>query len=210
VLIFLKQMIGLEMVDPILIWWPLILIVLGLEIVVFMFLSKQESPVVKYDFLSIIFISILGTMAIVFTLFTSLGVMNEIQTVIHSETQTLELPKWEQSVPSEVEKVIIQTGSHMVQIDGSNSDKLHILGTYRTNVNRKDQPTDMNLVEIAISKVIGDTLFIFIKDPVSKSGPFSTYTYVNATIVVPVHLDLEVRGNYALMDTYPDNKTVSH
>ena len=41
-------------------WWPIIFIVLGIEILIYLFLAKQENPAVKYDVFSIFFVGFLG------------------------------------------------------------------------------------------------------------------------------------------------------
>ncbi len=201
--LFPTQIKGIQMIEPLVLWWPFIMIVLGLEIITYFFVSRQESSFVRYDFISILFISVLGMIAIGFTLLTSTGIMKELQTVMQSETKTFELPEWEETIPGGVEKIIIETGNQRVKIDDSNSNKMYILGTYRTSINHKDLSPLEAVDEIALSRIVGNTMYVFMKDPVSKSFPLSDSTYLNATIVVPAHFELEVRGNYIKMDTYP-------
>ena len=65
VLIFMSQINDTYTLDLALKLWPLVLIVLGLEILWFRFMSKDEEMVIKYDIFSIF---------LVFTiLFTNLG-----------------------------------------------------------------------------------------------------------------------------------------
>lgn len=202
VVLFLTQIKGVQMMEPLMIWWPLILIVLGIEIIVYLFVARrQENPVLKYDFMSIIFIGILGSIAIGVTLLMSVGIMPELKAYIQSETKTLSLPSWETRLPMEIQKIVIEAGSQRVKIEGSATQEVHVLGTYRTSMN-KDQPDPIPTIEeLAVTKIIGDTYYIIMKDPSQKSAPFSTYTYVNATIVVPDHLEVEVRGNYSIHES---------
>ena len=51
-----SQIAGVQSLGLILKWWPIILVLLGVEILVYIFLSKQEQPKVKFDIFSIFII----------------------------------------------------------------------------------------------------------------------------------------------------------
>ncbi len=59
VLLLLGQIKAIQSVYLILTWWPIVLIILGIEILVHIYLSKEEDPKVKYDVFSMIIISVL-------------------------------------------------------------------------------------------------------------------------------------------------------
>ncbi|NRD77721.1 hypothetical protein HPT25_09715 [Bacillus sp. BRMEA1] len=65
-LLFLSKFFELSIVQVMTAWWPILLIVLGIEILLYLFWSRQENPVLRYDILSIFFVGLLGTMGIVF------------------------------------------------------------------------------------------------------------------------------------------------
>lgn len=50
--LFASQVQGFAVFDTLIAWWPLILVVLGAEVLVYVFLSGKDSPVVKYDVFS--------------------------------------------------------------------------------------------------------------------------------------------------------------
>lgn len=54
VLLLLSQLAGWDSSHVLAGWWPVLLIVLGAEILVYLFQSKEEKPLLKYDFLSIL------------------------------------------------------------------------------------------------------------------------------------------------------------
>ena len=63
-LLLVSELIGLSGAMLILRWWPVILIILGIEILAFIFLSKEDQPKIKFDGLSIfltIFIILVST-----------------------------------------------------------------------------------------------------------------------------------------------------
>jgi hypothetical protein len=59
ILIISFRATGLAIIDKILIWWPLVLIMLGLEILGYNFFSKSEHPKMKFDGFSIFAIILL-------------------------------------------------------------------------------------------------------------------------------------------------------
>ncbi|MFZ3589433.1 LiaF transmembrane domain-containing protein [Bacillus sp. DJP31] len=203
VLLFVSQMKGTQMVEPLLVWWPLILVVLGLEIIVFLFLSKQENPIVKYDFFSILFVGVLGTIGIGLTILTSSGLLTELQTFVQAEDQSINLPEIEEELAATIKRIVLETGSQNVNIEGSPENKLHIFGTYRATVGPKTEPPIKERDDYSLTKVVGNTLYVTIKDPSSHSGAFSTYMTLEPTIVVPDSIQLEVRGEQNTIALYP-------
>lgn len=59
VIMLVSQILEVSLIEYIIKWWPIVLISIGLEILIYVFLSKQEDTKVKYDVFSIIIISIL-------------------------------------------------------------------------------------------------------------------------------------------------------
>ena len=48
VFLLLSQIVGWDLTRVMISWWPIILVVLGIEILVYLLLSKSEKPVLKY------------------------------------------------------------------------------------------------------------------------------------------------------------------
>jgi hypothetical protein len=205
VFLFLSQINGTQMWEPFMVWWPFILIVLGIEIIAYLFLSKQENPILKYDFVSILFIGVLGTMAIGFTVLISTGIMDEFQSVTRSEEKTFDLPAVEEKLTSDIIKIVIEAGNQPLKIEASSSNELHIFGTYRTMMDMKNQPPIVESSDYMMTNAVGNTLYVHIKEPGFKTGPFSNRTNIEATVIIPQHIQLEVRGDsYQRIELYPE------
>ncbi|MEH7223348.1 exosporium protein E [Bacillus sp. JJ1566] len=203
VLLFVSQIKGMQMIEPLLVWWPIILIVLGIEIVVYLFLSKQENPIVKYDFLSIIFVGIIGTIGIGFTLLSSVGLIDEVQGVIGAEHRSMDLPVVEEKLADDIKRVVLETNGVTSKIEGSAANELHVFGVYRATVNEKADPIISEAKDYVFTKVVGDTIYVTLKEPANGAGPFSTYTTMEPTIIVPSSIQLEVRGQHNHVSLYP-------
>ncbi len=64
VVMLISQIFSIPAIEHIIKWWPVVLIIIGLEILAYIYLSKQEEPKVKFDIFSIIIISILMVVSI--------------------------------------------------------------------------------------------------------------------------------------------------
>ena len=203
VLLFLTQINGAKMFVPFLVWWPIILVVLGIEILFYLFLSKQENPIVKYDFISILFVGLLGTIGIGFTVLTSTGLLTELQTLVVAEDKSFNLPSIEEELPDNIKRIVLETSDHEVKIEGSDVNQLTIFGTYRARVNPKSNPLIADKDNYTLTKIVGDTMYVTIKATSRHSGPFATYLTIEPTIIVPDSVRLEVRGKHNTIALYP-------
>lgn len=206
VLLFISQFSDIKMVKPLLVWWPLILVVLGIEILLYLFLSKQENPIVKYDFLSILFVGVIGTIGIGFTILSSTGLLTEAQRFIGAEHTTLNLPEVGEEVSNTVKRIVVDT-NNSVNIEGSNANELHVFGTYRATINKDIHAPIKEKDDYVLTKVVGDTMYVTLKEPANYEGPFSTYTSMEPTIIIPQHVSLEVRGDHNNLELYPGSLT---
>lgn len=199
IVLFISQWEGMGAADIFASWWPFLLVLLGAEILVYLYFSKQENTLIKYDFLSIIFIGVLGSVAILFVLLSSTGIWQEIRTVVSAETKVFHLPNVRQSVSPEMKRIVLQTGSQPIVIEGGSNSEIQIFGTYQSlsanDIKKQEDYVAMNIV--------GDTMYITIKEMPRKEVLFHTVNAMTPTVVIPQHLSLEVRGNYNSVLLYP-------
>ncbi|GMB09225.1 LiaF transmembrane domain-containing protein [Thermolongibacillus altinsuensis] len=199
IVLFISQWKGMGAADIFASWWPFLLVLLGVEILAYLYFSRQEHTFIKYDFLSIIFIGALGSVAILFVLLSSTGILQEVRTVVGAETKVFHLPNVRQSVSPEIKRIVLQTGSQPITIEGSNSDEIQIFGTYQS-ISANDIKKQEDYVVI---NIVGDTMYMTIKEMPRKEVLFHTVSTMTPTVVVPRHLSLEVRGNYNSVLLYP-------
>ena len=198
-----SQFKGYEAFEPLTLWWPLILVVLGIEILLYQMMSKQENSVLKYDFLSILFVGVLGTVGISLSILTSTGLLKEVQTVVGATEETLNLPPIEETLTSDIKRIIVDAGDQEVRVESTNDEQLHVFGTYRASVHSKGTSPILTTEDYSMTKIVGNTLYISLKEPSRKIGPFATYTHLSPTIVVPDQVRLEIRGGHNQIALYP-------
>ncbi len=207
VFLFLSQIQGYEAIQPFLAWWPLVLIVLGAEIIAYIILSKQESPLIKYDIFSIMFVGVLGTVGIVLTLLLSTGMLQEFQQAVGSEDRTFDLPVYEHQLSGEIKRVVVDAGSQNIVVEGSNSRALHLFGTYTATILENEAGPIRTQEDYMMTELVGDTLHIYIKEPAMQTGLFNRYTRLAPTVAVPEDVAFELRGKHQNVELYPNHLT---
>ena len=99
-------------------WWPFILVILGGEMLFYLFFTSQENARVKYDLLSILFVAVIGTAGIGLSILQATGVVGAMQSWMTSEEKTMEIPAFNHSVSDEIKRIVVDTGQHDLTIEG--------------------------------------------------------------------------------------------
>ncbi|UFU00006.1 hypothetical protein KO561_03310 [Radiobacillus kanasensis] len=172
-------------------WLPIILIILGMEMIVYLFLSKKEQPIVKYDILSIVFISVLGVLAIGLFVLSSSGLIGQFTQLVHAKESQVALPKVEKALGEDIEQIVIQSESgNDVTIEANASDQLDLFGTYVSTT--MDEPIEKE--DYANITQSGNTLYVqLLRAPMQDWLDDGMSTY-QITISLPANLDVEVRS----------------
>lgn len=202
-ILFISQIKGIEIFNMLLVWWPLIFIVLGIEILLYVYFSKQDTPLIKYDMLSILFVGFLGMISIGFVLLTSTGIMAEVQHVISAVERTEELPSVKKKIPSEVERVVVQTSRQPIYIEGTSEREVRLFGTYRIVTTSEGEGYLKQGQDILSTETIGDTMYITVKDLPQKRGMIDRNLQTSLTLVLPQELQVEIRGDHNHLELNP-------
>lgn len=195
VLLLFSRMLGLEIYPIMMSWWPVILIVLGIEILIFLVINGKEKPSVKYDIFSILFIGFIGTMGIAFTIVSSLGISDEVRALISSQEETRDLPVFEQQLTKSIKRIVIETDRNPLVIEGTNSSEFTIFGTYRARFSEIEQQLLETANDYVSTQQKGDTLYVTLKRLPERNGWNYSYSTISATMLVPSNVNVEVRGS---------------
>jgi hypothetical protein len=175
-------------------WWPILLIVLGIEILLYLFFSRQEKPVLKYDFLSIIFVGLLGSVGIVFAMLSATGIMEKVEDVVAREERSFELPDFSYQMDDSIKRVVLRTVGYQTTIEATDERAVSMFGTYRTQTSNKERLIK-SADDFVYANKKGDTLYINVKTLPNELGPFNSHQEIASTILIPKGVKLEVIGN---------------
>jgi hypothetical protein len=189
--LFLSRFLGFDLVHVMTAWWPILLIVLGIEILLYLFFSRQEKPVLKYDFLSIIFVGLLGSVGIVFAMLSATGIMEKVEDVVAREERSFELPGFSYQMDDSIKRVVLRTVGYQTTIEATDEQEVSMFGTYRTQTSKKKKLI-ASANDYVYANKKGDTLYINVKTLPNEKGPFYSHPQVTSTILIPKGVELEV------------------
>ncbi|MED4602156.1 DUF5668 domain-containing protein [Paenibacillus validus] len=193
VLLFLSQWQGLGAFTSFIRWWPIVLVLLGLEILAYVFIAKKESEVIRYDWMSVLFVGVLFAGCFMFTMLTGLGVTDEVRKLVGEVEVTADLPELQEPVNPAIQKLVVQTSGEPVRIDKTAERSMHLFGTYRTRVQEGDRPT-VDKEQFYTVRTVGDTMYVQVKRPPVYRGLNSVYPEMSVTLVLPQDVQVEVQG----------------
>jgi len=190
IMLMVSQISGWDVMNLALSWWPAILIVLGIEILLYLFFSKQEKPRIQYDFLSIMFIGVIGTVAIGFYIVSSIGIVEEVKASMNAESIEGALPHVDEEVKESIKKIVVQPTYSELTIETNNEQQVHLFGTFQSNFLEKEVLNQKDIVNFTRT---GDTLFIQLMEPPKQEGIRYGSTHYKRTLSLPENVKVEIR-----------------
>lgn len=193
VFLLLTEFFDWGIVTVLKVWWPIILVILGMEILLYLFSAKQEKPYLSFDLFSIIIVGIIGTAGISMVFLHSSGIMDILEQGLKREEVTKDLPEFNYVMKDNIKRIVIESESQQnpITIEGTNDDTLSLFGTYRTVQSEQvnvSKPEDYLYVSQK-----GDTLFIRLKQlPYRMSEFYTDYSSLHTTILVPTNKKLDI------------------
>ena len=203
VILLFSQVFHMDMSQVMIAWWPAILIILGIEILVYLFLSKDEKPFLKYDFLSIFFVAVIGTIGIGVSIMNSTGLLEKVNQWVNHEEKTMDLPVYSQPLADDIKRVVLDTGNYPISIEGIIEKEISMFGTYRMTFGNEEKVIS-SPEDYILAQKKGDTLYLSVKElPRQWGGNMAQYEDLSPTILVPHNVELEVQGNYNIIQLKP-------
>ncbi|KGA95815.1 hypothetical protein AJ85_10470 [Alkalihalobacillus alcalophilus ATCC 27647 = CGMCC 1.3604] len=195
VVLVASNWLNVSMYDLFMSWWPFLLIIVGTEMLVYLKKRDDEDARIKYDFLSIFFVGIIGTIALSFMFLSVSGLMEEFRYSIGHKTETTQnLPSYSEEVAGRYERVVVEADGQDLNIEASEHDAVEVFGTYQT-INEEMVVTKIE--DYLQTHIKGGTLYISLKALPTVKGLYNYQPEVRPTLLIPNELELEVRGqNY--------------
>ncbi len=193
--LLVSQIADMNLTTILLSWWPLLFIILGTEILFYIYFSRKESSFVKYDILSILFVGLLGTTGIVLILLTSSGLMDQVRAAVNSEEKTVNLPGFNQKAGKGIQRVVLDSGPYPLTIESGNDGEVSVFGTYGERVMKDADSLLKKAEDYLLVERNGDTLYISFKDLPIQNGLLDSGTMnLKATLIIPAELAVEIDG----------------
>lgn len=203
IFLFVSQILLIDLTKIMLAWWPMILIVLGLEILFYLFINRKDKPLLKYDFLSIIFVGIIGMAGILFAALSTTGLLDLAEEVIGQEKQTYDLPAFTEKIDDSVKRVVVNTRDYPLTVESTPDHTVSMFGTYSGWTNEKGTILSKSDDYLSSQKK-GDTLYLTVKSlPSSQGRLINYYNDMQGTLLIPENVKLEIIGAGNRMNIKP-------
>lgn len=201
IFLLLSQFFHWDSTTVLRVWWPAILVILGIEILIYLITSKQDKPYLNFDLFSIIIVGIIGTAGIAIVFLQSTGLMHLFEEEMTKEEITMDLPALDVPIKNNIKRIVIQTEGQNtpLNIEGTSEDFISLFGTYRT-VNSENKVILTKPKDYVLVKEKGDTIYLWMKElPKHSSGFSSSYATTNATFLIPTFVKVEIEGTNELI-----------
>jgi hypothetical protein len=201
VVLFLSQISGKQAFVVLIDWWPIVFILLGLELLIYLVVSRASESIVKYDIFSIFFVGFICFSSLGFAVLTSTGVIQELRYAVSSVEQSVALPDISELVSTEVKRVVILNNSYSnILVDQTASDTVHVFGSYHYTAHDGGEDAKRSAPNGLISvKTVGDTMYVSINKPPQRIGIRSDRPNLQVTVVLPDQVQVDVTGNHKLL-----------
>lgn len=191
---------GLLLLETFLKWWPLVLVLLGLEILVYLYTAKEPEPKVKYDTFSMFVIFLVLFASIGAYALTATGLFARLCWTVASSAVTVDLPYDSIVVDDNVKKIVVSVPPGSFTVRRNSARTLASFGQATVNVADEKEIADLLAQCRIVTRREGDTLFVqFLHLPWQGSNR-PGIREIRRTLLVPSLVDVEINGSYFNLD----------
>ena len=149
--------------------WPVILILLGLEVLLYSFFRKDGQ--LRFDFFSIFVLMIALMFTFVVYSVQSTGIFPAIRGAINDESYTVDIQE-SLNIPANIKEIEIEAPNGEFEITGTKANTADIVGTIRVSAENQTDAEEL-IDRIFTVKTVGDKAIIRIES-LSKENWFNT------------------------------------
>ncbi|MFX3634657.1 MAG: hypothetical protein ACE3L7_17155 [Candidatus Pristimantibacillus sp.] len=183
---------GMDSVSLLLWVAPVVFILLGSELLLYLRFAGNEKIMLRYDWMSIFFVAVIGSGSIVMASLASTGVLDEFQEALQRTERSIVVQSEPVSVPDGIQKIVVQA-FRPIQLDEGTSRDLQLVGQVQYWSVKPFEKSETE--DILSANVVGSTMYVMVGSYEHKNGAFVSET-VNAqlTLVLPKEIEVVQRG----------------
>lgn len=198
VLLF-AQFRKISAVELVFTWWPVIMIILGLEILAAYYFSGEDTPPIKYDFLSITMVLLIVGVTLGLYGLTSMGILPAIVENFGSGPHRVEVPEQRFVLKDGIKNIVVDgSGTHSIlnRLYVQEGESGQVVALAQAEVSAKSEEDAAALVPDSLVDAhrVGDTLFLDLKS-VPAANRFQYPPYVKHTIILPSDLNVQIEAD---------------
>lgn len=169
---------------------PLVFIMLGAELLIMLKVNRSERYHVKYDWLSLWFVAIIGAGAMFMSILFYTGITEQINQALNMKERTLYIDEQApQPIDANVNKIVIKSALGVEIAEHESLSELYLTGMIEYEAKEALAIRDQQLMN---TKKIGDVLYVFINNIERDSGVFvNNWVSTSLVLSVPAGVTIE-------------------
>lgn len=206
VVLLVAQFKNLLILEAVRTWWPVILILLGVEILAYIYFSKEEQPKIKYDVLSILLVIFLSFTAMGLYALTATGLLPRLNQMVVSSNYAVQLPEERIELGPEIKHLNVMGPRGRLKVLAGNTREVVAFGEADIVAPSEEEADQLAARKFCTSRIVGETLFIEFRDLLRRGDLNPGIISAGYTLVIPQELAVEIRHpNYNQLEIYPEN-----
>lgn len=170
---------------------PVVFILLGAELLLYLKFSGSERAIVRYDWISVLFVGAVGITSLGLALLMSTGLFDELQRGLQMTERSAFVDTKTIEVPADIKKIKVQAWDG-IEIDQTDTRELKLIGQIRYWSSEKLERLDSEMLQ---TDIVGTTMYVRIGSVDRRDGGFISET-VNPklTLIIPKGVEVVEQG----------------
>lgn len=170
---------------------PVVFIMLGAELLLYLKFSGSDRAIVRYDWISVFFVGLIGTASLALALLMSTGIFDELQRDLQTTQRSVFVQPQPLQVPDNINRIVVQSIGG-VDIEETDAREAKLFGQVRYWSSEPLIDPDKELMQTTIA---GNTLYMIIGTFDRRDGGLVNDAYDSQlTLALPKGIEVERRG----------------
>lgn len=187
---------GYGIIDQLFKWWPIILVIIGGEILLYVYRAQEDQPKIKYDFFSIFMIMVIFVSSGIFYAITSTGIAEQVSVNISSRDFSVMIPQKEISIDESIKKIVINTPNRAT-LEVNKTEGKNVIYQGAGEVFTESIEAAQAIVEgkQIYANQVEETLYLQFPTFERRQDIKTGVTQLNYQIFIPAGVDVELKGS---------------
>ncbi|OBZ15658.1 MULTISPECIES: hypothetical protein [Bacillales] len=169
---------------------PIVFIMLGAELLLYLKFSSSERAIVRYDWMSVFFVGVIGVASLGLSLLMSSGLFDELQRELKMTQRSVFVDVKAVTVPVEINKIVVHSLGN-IELGETDTREVKLFGQVRYWSPDKLERLDDNMLQ---TNIVGKTMYVMIGSIDRREGGFASDTInPELTLIVPKGVELVQR-----------------
>jgi hypothetical protein len=175
-------------------WWPVVLILLGVEVLAVGFLDRNQTVKFKYDFWSMLLVVFFFCFSLGIYALDYSGIMPRLKEAVTARDYSVTLA--EEKYPLDgINKIVLSSTDQSLELRGTGGRDLHIFGQAAIIAASFEDAARLAALGGAEIYTAGDTMFVqFNQIPYQRGNFYPGLSRIQRTVLIPADVAVEIQA----------------